>query len=95
MQNKKEIAFGFIVGVAAALIGLVVATLVLGSDSNIIKSLQIAKTRGVLTMLISVGSIANLLVFFYFLSRRRDAAAKGVLFATLVIALFIFVFKYL
>ncbi|AOR29071.1 hypothetical protein FORMB_20430 [Formosa sp. Hel1_33_131] len=43
--------------------------------------------------LISLGAILNLICFFYFIRKRQDARAGGVLTATIIIALATFLIR--
>jgi len=47
--------------------------------------MDLYKTRS-LSGLISIAAIPNLLLFFLFLKQNRDAVSKGILAATLLIA---------
>ena len=96
-MNKKEIFQGFIVGLFANIIGLVTAAVVLGKLSgrsdSILKVLETAQTEGFMGKLISLGAILNLICFFYFIRKRQDARAGGVLAATILIAFSTFLIK--
>ena len=96
-MNKKELLQGFIVGLFANIIGLVIAAVVLGKLSGrsdtILKVLETAQTEGFMGKLISLGAILNLICFFYFIRKRQDARAGGVLAATILIAFSTFLIK--
>jgi hypothetical protein len=96
-MNKKEIFQGFIVGLFANIIGLVTAAVVLGKllgrSDSILKVLETAQTEGFMGKLISLGAFLNLICFFYFIRKRQDARAGGVLAATILIALATFLIK--
>ncbi|MDX1278182.1 hypothetical protein [Oceanihabitans sediminis] len=94
-MTKKDIIIGFIVGVITNIIGLFIATKVLGKGGSFIAALETAKLEGFLNQLISLGAILNLIAFFYFLKKRQDNRAKGVLIATIIVALLTFAFKFL
>ena len=96
-MNKKAVFQGFIVGLIANIIGLFTATVVLGKLSGrsdtVLKVLETAQSENFLGKLISLGAILNLLSFFYFIRKRQDARAGGVLAATIIIALATFLIK--
>jgi len=96
-MNKKDLFKGFIVGLFANIIGLVIAAVVLGKLSGrsdtILKVLETAQTEGFMGKLISLGAILNLICFFYFIRKRQDARAGGVLAATILIAFSTFLIK--
>ena len=92
---KKDITIGLVVGVIANIIGLFIATKILGQGGGFIEAIETANAQGFLSKLISLGAILNLIVFFFFLSRRKDDRAKGVLIATIFIAILTLLFKFL
>ena len=85
-MNKKDILIGFIVGIVANAIGLVIATLLFGPGTGISDSLSKAVSQGFLSKLISIGALLNLAAFFLFISKNQDLRARGVLIATVLIA---------
>jgi hypothetical protein len=76
---------------------LITAAIVLGKLSglsdNILTVLESAQSENFLGKLISLGAILNLLSFFYFIRKRQDARAGGVLAATILIALLTFLIR--
>ncbi|MFD2543412.1 hypothetical protein ACFSSB_13860 [Lacinutrix gracilariae] len=92
---KKDITIGLVVGLITNIIGLFIATKVLGKGESFILGLETAKAQGFLNQLISLGAILNLIAFFFFLSKRQDDKAKGVLIITIFIAILTFAFKFL
>ena len=96
-MNKKELLQGFIVGLFANIIGLVIAAVVLGKLSgrsdSILKVLETAQSESFMGKLISLGAFLNLICFFYFIRKRQDSRAGGVLAATIIIALATFLIR--
>ena len=96
-MNKKEFLQGFAVGLIANIIGLFTATVVLGKLSGrsdtVLTGLETAQSENFLGKLISLGAILNLLSFFYFIRKRQDSRAGGVLAVTILIALGTFLIK--
>ena len=92
---KKEVIIGVFVGVLANAIGLYIATIILGKGENFESVLRSASTEGFLGKLISLGAILNLIAFFIFIKKKQDYRARGVILATIFIALFTFIFKFL
>ncbi|MFI2742980.1 hypothetical protein ACG2LH_09590 [Zhouia sp. PK063] len=89
---KKEIAIGFVVGIIANIIGILIYILAF-SKMNITNTLQFAKEQGFIGSLITLGAILNLIAFFGFIKIKRYYRARGVLLATVIAALFILFFK--
>ncbi len=57
--------------------------------------LQALKMMSILASVISLSAIPNLLLFFIFIWTNRIRSARGVIFATLIIAFVMLVFKYI
>lgn len=91
---KKRIFIGFILGILANALGLILATVIFNSESDIITSLQQAKEDDFLGKLVSIGAIFNLLLFFYFIRNKQDYKARGVILATVFVAIGTFMINY-
>ncbi len=92
MNNKKKVFTGFVTGLAANGIGVLVYVL-LFSELSVWKTLRMAYQEGFLGSVIALGAILNLFVFFWFIRKRRDYHARGVLMATLVVAVLLLFYK--
>ena len=84
---NREIFIGFFVGLLANTVGLILAILFLNEDPSIIEIIVKSFEEEFLSKLISLGAIMNLFVFFVYIKKKQDYRAKGVLMATIVIAL--------
>lgn len=92
-MNNKDIFIGILIGLIANAIGLFFAATLLGKGDDFITVIKAANSEGFLGKLISLGAILNLIAFFVFIRKRKDKKAKGVLLATILIAIFTFVIK--
>ena len=92
-MNKKDVIIGILVGLIANAIGLYFAAMFLGKGDDAFTVIKAANTEGFLGKLMSLGAILNLVAFFIFIKRKQDQRAKGVLLATILIAIFTFVIK--
>lgn len=90
---KKHVLTGFVVGLIANAIGLFLAATLLGKGDDFMNVLRAAQAEGFLGKLISLGAILNLIVFFVFIKKKQDYKARGVLLATIVVAILTFVIK--
>ncbi|MEP1490073.1 MAG: hypothetical protein ABJL44_08050 [Algibacter sp.] len=90
---KKDLIIGIGVGILANAIGLIAAATLLGQGDEFTTVIKAAATEGFLGKLISLGAILNLIAFFIFIKKRQDYRARGVLIATVFIAVFTFLFK--
>ncbi|GAA4238177.1 hypothetical protein GCM10022291_27650 [Postechiella marina] len=90
---NKELIIGILVGILANVIGLIATATILGQGDDFTTVIKAASNEGFLGKLISLGAILNLIAFFIFIKKRQDYRARGVLIATVFIAIFTFLFK--
>ena len=93
MENK-DVIIGIVIGFIASAIGLTLSLLFFGTGDSIANSLDIAIAQDVLTKLVSIGALLNLAAFFLFLNTNKESRAKGVLIATIVVALITLVIRF-
>ena len=91
---KKEIFIGFFVGLVANGIGLILVALFFGSG-GIGMTLKHSLNEGFLGKLVTIGAILNLVMFFVFLKKKQDYRARGVLLATVLVAISTFLLNFL
>ena len=87
---KKEIFFGFFIGVISNIIGVFLSVIILFKEyqiSNILDIINNSIDNNNITKLISLGAIINLISFFILLKFNFNEKARGVLVATFVIAI--------
>lgn len=89
---KEQLLIGFVTGIAANLIGMLLYIL-LFSELDVISTLRQAAQGDFLGTLIVAGAILNFLPFFLFLKKDRTYRARGVLLATIIAALFTAILK--
>jgi len=92
---KKEIFIGFMVGLIANTIGFIIAIFIFGNVKDLYTSLQHSIDQDFFGKLVSIGAILNLVVFFLFLRRKRDYRARGVILATIFIAIATFLVSFI
>lgn len=90
---KKEIFIGVLVGLAATAIGfyLYVEYALKGTFEE---SFAVLKANSLYGQVLSIAAIPNLIAFFIFIKKRQDYRARGVLIATLFVALMILVSQF-
>ncbi|NRA94445.1 MAG: hypothetical protein HRU26_17570 [Psychroserpens sp.] len=94
MKNNKDVFIGILIGLLASAIGLTLALLFFGTGESILDSLDIAIAQGVFSKLVCIGAILNLAAFFLFINTDRELKAKGVLIATLIVAVITLIIRY-
>lgn len=91
-MGKRETLWGFFLGLCANVTGMFLY-IRLFSGVELGETLRIAYEEGFLGSLMALGAVLNLLLFFWFIKKRQDRRAKGVLAATLLTALLILLYK--
>ncbi|WP_037316868.1 hypothetical protein [Salegentibacter sp. Hel_I_6] len=89
---KQNIFIGFLTGISAN-IGGVFLYILLFSEMGIDETLEHATTEGYIGKIIALGAILNFLPFFVFIRKKQDYHARGVLLATIIAAIAIFISK--
>lgn len=92
-EKFDSIIVGLVLGIALPVITLLGFWLV-RSDEGLFDFLIHSQRFGMLAKLLSLCTIPNLLLFFAFIWTNRLLSARGVIFATLVIALVMMVLKF-
>lgn len=88
MKIKQEVFKGFFIGIVTSVLGVIICTLLISS----VKSSEFSITfngfvqEGNLWMLLALGALPNLAVFFLLLQKDLEYKARGVVLSTLLIA---------
>ncbi len=97
MKNKNiydNLWTGLILGILLPIITIFVIWL-FNSEGSLVNYLKGFYRLNSFTGLISLSAIPNLLLFFVFIWTNKYRSARGVIFATLVVALIMLMFKVL
>lgn len=89
---NKDVGIGFITALFATL-GAAFLYLEYDLKYNLEVTIQMIREGGLLSKVLSLAAIPNLFVFFVFIKKRQDNRAKGVLFATILIAITTLILK--
>jgi len=86
---KKEILIGFIVGMISTTLGVLICTFIVSQIKNVgfSETFNLYLESDTLWMLLVLGALPNLAVFFGFLKINREYRARGVVLATFVTAI--------
>ena len=85
--NKIDLLYGFALGLILAILG-VYLFIILFTEFEFIHGIQIMQASNSVGKLITIGAILNLGMFFILLKFSKELIARGVLFATIVLAIF-------
>ncbi|RMB56764.1 hypothetical protein EAX61_13260 [Dokdonia sinensis] len=83
---KKEITIGFITGLCANALGVLIYILMF-SEKGIDATIKQAIAEGFLGKIVTLGAVLNLVAFFIYIKKKEDYRARGVLLATVLIAI--------
>lgn len=89
----KHIVIGFFIALFATFGGFFIY-LEYFSKYEFYETLEFIKEGDLFGKVITLAAIPNLFVFFIFLKKRQDYKARGVLLATIVLALFTLILKF-
>jgi hypothetical protein len=85
-MNKLDMAYGFLIGIAASFIGSYLF-ITLFTGYNYIDGLEIMRSKGQLGKIITLGAILNLGAFFLLLKFKKEMMARGVILATIILTI--------
>ena len=91
---NREAVKGFLIGLIAPISAFVVYVAFFTKDSDPIGMYKQIILLGKLSHVISLSLLINLLIFFMNTKTYRDEQARGILFATIVYGIIIFVIKF-
>lgn len=84
---KKEIGIGALVGLIANFIGMLIFSGLFINEFDFERIFIIAYKNQVLNKIIALGAILNFLPFYLFLKKNLIYRARGVLIATILVAI--------
>jgi len=88
-MRRKDIIIGFIIGLLVSIIGIILFTAFIGMKLNL--TFDEIIDQGLSTKMLgkraSIGALLNLPVFYFFLSKKKDKIAQGILMSLLIVAL--------
>ena len=92
MKINKLVLTGVLVGIISTCLGSFLYILILSSHS-VTQTIKLAIANNTLSKILTLGSLLNLLPFFYFFKINKDDSAKGVLITTILLAIFFAISK--
>ncbi|MCG2609967.1 hypothetical protein LZZ90_00425 [Flavobacterium sp. SM15] len=84
-MDKKDLFIGLIIGFIAAALGCGLF-LYFFTEVRSLEDLQTIRAQGYMGKLITLGAIFNLIAFFYLLKINKELMARGVILATILLA---------
>lgn len=92
-MNKKDLFIGLLLGLLIGILGTVIVILIMTKGNQSINDgFQYMRNVGSIGKVITLGSIPNLLFFFFLLKKNKELMARGIilsLFILTIVTLFI------
>ena len=96
---RREVFTGLGIGLIVNGIGIVLIAFIISliKENSLVFTFKFFLENDVMWMLVSLGALPNLLVFFRFLNKNKEYRARGIVMATLIAAIcaFILYFGYI
>lgn len=86
-MKKLDILYGVILGVMTSVLGMYLFV-TFKTSYEFTTAIQTLKSEGQLGKLITLGTVLNLVVFFMLLKLNRELMARGIIIATVLLAIF-------
>ncbi len=91
-MRKIDLLLGFFIGIAGTVLGTEIF-LHLKTNFDLFTDFEIIKAEGILGKIITLGSILNIFVFFVLIKKNKELVARGVVLATIFLAILTIFFQ--
>ena len=81
-----DLFIGLIIGLATAFIGTYLF-IELFTDNNFVQGIKNMQSLGLMGKVITLGAILNIIAFFILLQFKKEMMARGVIVATIILAI--------
>lgn len=95
MNEKKQIYIGVFLGIITVFLISVISFLVSNPGFTFADYFNIFVNGKILSPILSVSLVGNLGLFFLFIKLDKDYISKGILAATMLIGVFIFILRFM
>jgi hypothetical protein len=85
-MNKMDLLYGCILGLVLALVGASLFIFAF-TDYDVLVGFRVLRANNALGKLITLGALPNFVAFFVLLRMGRELMARGVVLATIVLAI--------
>lgn len=83
-MKKADLLIGIFIGLIGALVGTYVA-LHFFTKQGFVAGFELMKRAGMIGKVITLGSIPNLVLFFFLLKKNKDVMARGIVLAMFIL----------
>ena len=84
-MSKIKILYGLLIGVVSTAIGTALF-IEFFTQYSFVEGLQVSSSNGTIGKIITLGAILNIIIFFSLLKFRQELMARGVVLATIIMA---------
>ncbi len=85
-MKKTDLVIGLVIGLLATILGTYLF-LKIETQYSFVEGITMIKAQGFLGKLITLGALLNLGIFFLLLKLQKEVMARGVVLATLLLAI--------
>ncbi len=85
-MKKTDLLIGFFIGLISTFIGSYLF-LKIKTKYDLIEDFNLLRIEGILGKVIALGAILNIVVFYILLKKNKEMMARGVILATIILAL--------
>jgi len=85
-MKKTDLLVGLFIGIASALLGSSIF-LAYFTKYNLFKDFEAIRAEEILGKVITLGAVLNIIVFFILLKKNKELMARGVVLATIILAI--------
>ncbi|WP_298115973.1 hypothetical protein [Flavobacterium sp.] len=85
-MKKTDLLIGLIIGLISAFVGSYLF-LKTQTEYDLIEDFSIIKNEGILGKVMALGAVLNIIMFFILLKKNKELMARGVVMATIILAL--------
>lgn len=85
-MSKKDLFIGLLIGLVTATLGCILF-LYFFTEPRSLADLKVVRAQGLMGKLITLGAVFNLIAFFILLKLDKELMAKGVILATILLAI--------
>ena len=86
-MKKADLFIGFFMGIVATLLGTLVFLQIKMPKLVSIEGFSTIREQGIMGKIITLGAVVNLLLFFILLKINKDLMARGLVLATIILAI--------
>jgi hypothetical protein len=85
-MKKRDLFFGFIIGILAAILGAFIF-LKFFTEYNLFLDFKQLSSNDILGKVMALGAVLNIVAFFTLLKLKKDLMARGVILATIILTI--------